>query len=150
MSEYRFNVFWSDPDSNYVAACPEFLGVSGFGETRAQALAEAELSLQLAIESYQEEGWDLPAPQPPPSHSGRLLLRLPRSLHTQLAQQAEVEGVSLNMLACTYPPGGTPLPQPHAELHVMGEQRVQLKQALHKQAVRGVNLQGVPPPHITG
>ena len=31
-------------------------------------------------------------------HSGRLLLRMPRGLHGQLAQQAEREGVSLNRL----------------------------------------------------
>ena len=29
-------------------------------------------------------------------HSGRLLLRMPRSLHTELAHEAEREGVSLN------------------------------------------------------
>jgi len=31
-------------------------------------------------------------------HSGRLLLRMPRSLHGELAQAAEREGVSLNRL----------------------------------------------------
>jgi RNA polymerase sigma-B factor len=41
-----------------------------------------------------------PAPEPeePKAHSGRLLVRMPPSLHTQLAQTAEREGVSLNTL----------------------------------------------------
>ena len=142
MSEYRFNVFWSEADNNYVATCPDFPGVSGFGETRVQALAEAELSLQLAIEAYQEEGWELPIPQPPPSHSGRLLLRLPRSLHTQLAQQAEVEGISLNMLACNYLTEGAAEHQIHGELRIMREQLAQLLQDLQKQAGNGANVQG--------
>ena len=34
-------------------------------------------------------------------HSGRLLLRMPRTLHSQLAQAAEREGVSLNRLIVT-------------------------------------------------
>ena len=33
-----------------------------------------------------------------PSHSGRLLLRMPRTLHAELAQAAEREGTSLNQL----------------------------------------------------
>jgi RNA polymerase sigma-B factor len=37
-------------------------------------------------------------PEEPKAHSGRLLVRMPPSLHTQLAQTAEREGVSLNTL----------------------------------------------------
>jgi multisubunit Na+/H+ antiporter MnhC subunit len=31
-----------------------------------------------------------------PSHSGRLLLRMPRALHAELAARSDAEGVSLN------------------------------------------------------
>jgi hypothetical protein len=41
-----------------------------------------------------------PDPQPlqggEPSHSGRLLLRMPRTLHAELAARSEAAGVSLN------------------------------------------------------
>lgn len=37
-----------------------------------------------------------PEPRPPAERSGRLLLRLPRSLHTELAAAADREGVALN------------------------------------------------------
>jgi RNA polymerase sigma factor (sigma-70 family) len=37
-------------------------------------------------------------PEQPAEHSGRLLVRMPPSLHTQLARAAEREGVSLNTL----------------------------------------------------
>jgi hypothetical protein len=39
-----------------------------------------------------------PAGEPPRERSGRLLLRLPQDLHTQLAEAAERRGVSLNSL----------------------------------------------------
>jgi hypothetical protein len=37
-----------------------------------------------------------PARDDEASHSGRLLLRMPQSLHAELAREAEREGVSLN------------------------------------------------------
>jgi SOS-response transcriptional repressor LexA len=59
---YSFNVFWSEEDEAYIAVCPEFPGLSAFGETAEQALAEIEVALDMAIETYQEEGWTLPEP----------------------------------------------------------------------------------------
>jgi len=36
------------------------------------------------------------AQEPEPSHSGRLLLRMPKTLHAELASRSDAEGVSLN------------------------------------------------------
>ena len=36
------------------------------------------------------------AQAPEPSHSGRLLLRMPKTLHAELAARSDAEGVSLN------------------------------------------------------
>src|SRR5919206_1783464 len=101
MNKYSFNVRWSDEDVCYVAVCPDFPGLSGLGETAEEALAELQVALTASIETYQEEGWPLPQPHTMSAHSGKLLVRMPRSLHTRLAQQAEVEGVSLNTLVIT-------------------------------------------------
>jgi hypothetical protein len=38
------------------------------------------------------------SPRPTPSHSGKLLVRMPATLHDELAHAAEREGVSLNQL----------------------------------------------------
>jgi RNA polymerase sigma-B factor len=50
--------------------------------------------------AYSGDEMATPARQPeePKAHSGRLLVRMPPSLHTQLARTAEREGVSLNTL----------------------------------------------------
>jgi hypothetical protein len=42
------------------------------------------------------EGREVPEPKPVDEHSGRLLLRMPRTLHAELTRLAEREGVSLN------------------------------------------------------
>ena len=50
--------------------------------------------------AYSGDEMATPASEPdePKAHSGRLLVRMPPSLHTQLARTAEREGVSLNTL----------------------------------------------------
>jgi len=43
-----------------------------------------------------EDGIPVPEPAPDEDYSGKFVVRLPRSLHRQLAETAEREGVSLN------------------------------------------------------
>ena len=45
-----------------------------------------------------EENIPIPEPAPDEDYSGKFVVRLPRSLHRQLAETAEREGVSLNQL----------------------------------------------------
>jgi antitoxin HicB len=48
------------------------------------------------IEIGLEDGQPIPEPAPDAEFSGKFVLRVPRSLHRQLAEAAEREGVSLN------------------------------------------------------
>lgn len=105
-STYSFRVVWSNEDDAYVAVCPEFEGVSGLGETAADALSEAQTALELMIETYQQERWPFPAPTNLQEYSGQFRLRVPRTLHARLAQAAADEGVSLNTYAVGLLSGG--------------------------------------------
>lgn len=102
MNNYTFNIFWSEEDEAFIATCPDFPGVSAFGDTEEQALAEAKIALKLAIETYEEEGWVLPKPRVLDTYSGQMRIRFPKSLHAMLAEQAEREGVSINTLVVNY------------------------------------------------
>jgi predicted RNase H-like HicB family nuclease len=102
MKRYGCSVTWHEADEAYVATCPEFPGVSAFGPTPESAVAEMEVALELAMETYLEEGWELPEPVTQPRHSGQFRVRLPRGLHARLATRAAQEGVSLNTLVVTY------------------------------------------------
>lgn len=97
-NKYSFNVAWSDEDEAFVATCPEFDGVSGFGSTQGAAIKEANAALKLAMETFSEKGWPLPEAKKVSEFSGQFRLRIPKSTHARLARQAEVEGVSLNTL----------------------------------------------------
>lgn len=101
-TRYSFRVLWSNEDVAFVATCPEFEGVSGFGETPEAALAEAQTSLDLAAKVAAEERWPLPQPLELSEFSGQFRLRIPRSMHALLAQRAQDEGVSQNTLATTF------------------------------------------------
>jgi predicted RNase H-like HicB family nuclease len=60
--KYTLQIFWSEEDEAFVAVCQEFSGLSAFGETREEALREAQIALDLMIETYQKN--NLPLPQP--------------------------------------------------------------------------------------
>lgn len=98
-ARYSFRVIWSEEDEAYVATCPEVPGVTALDARAEIALAEVRAALALALETYKSEGWDLPTPGKVSAHSGQFRLRIPRTLHERLAQQADDEGVSLNTLA---------------------------------------------------
>jgi predicted RNase H-like HicB family nuclease len=112
MSNYSFTVRWSDEDEGYIAVCPEFPGVSAWGETPDDAIREVQVALELSIEIRNEEGWELPAPWKVTHYSGQFRLRVPAWLHQQLAERAELEGVSLNTLAVSYLAAGLGSPRP--------------------------------------
>ena len=98
MSKYGLNIIWSEEDHGYIVTCPEFPGLSAFGETVEDAISEAKLAQELFVETYEQEGLPLPQPQLLGSYSGQFRLRIPPTLHHQLTKLAEIEGVSLNQL----------------------------------------------------
>jgi predicted RNase H-like HicB family nuclease len=85
-----------DPDGYWIAEHPELPGCIADGETAQEALSSLDTSRELWIESRMATGLEVPEPQDAPQYSGRFVLRIPKSLHRDLANEAEVEGVSLN------------------------------------------------------
>jgi len=61
--EYQIQIYWSDEDQAYIAEVPELPGAMADGETRQEALANAETVIQEWIETARELGRDVPAPQ---------------------------------------------------------------------------------------
>ncbi len=100
-NRYGITVTWSEADKGFIATVPEFPGLSAFGETREEAVQEAQVALELFIEEMQESGEPLPAYKKKKAYSGNIRLRLTRSLHQQLAEYAEDEGVSMNAMIAT-------------------------------------------------
>jgi predicted RNase H-like HicB family nuclease len=62
-NKYAVHIFWSDEDEGFIALCDEFPGLSAFGETREEALREAQIALNLMIEHYRDSGQIPPEPR---------------------------------------------------------------------------------------
>lgn len=95
-NRYAFNIEWSDEDQEYIATCPSFPGLSAFGATEEEALKEGKIALAGFIETFKANKIPLPEPLVRGSYSGKLQLRLPKSLHGLAVQMAAREEVSLN------------------------------------------------------
>lgn len=102
MSHYSIRVSWSDEDALFVATCPALGNISALAETASEAVAELEKAIELALETYEAEGWPIPQADILEEYSGQFRLRLPRSMHSWLVHEAERQGVSLNTLAVSY------------------------------------------------
>jgi predicted RNase H-like HicB family nuclease len=86
-----------DPEKGgYTAKIAEFPGCVTEGDTAAKALKRLEDVAESWIEAVLDMGQAVPEPMAEQEYSGKLMLRLSRSLHRRAAEMAHAEGVSLN------------------------------------------------------
>jgi predicted RNase H-like HicB family nuclease len=86
----------AEPEGGYTALHPDLEGCVSVGETREEALANLEEARRLWLETAYEHGDEIPLPSTEREYSGRVLVRMPKSLHRRLDKEARAEGVSLN------------------------------------------------------
>jgi antitoxin HicB len=85
-----------DKGKPWTASVEEFPGCTSRGKTSDEALSGLKTAMAEWITVALKEGREIPEPRSATSHSGRLLLRMPRTLHAELTRAAERESVSLN------------------------------------------------------
>lgn len=96
MKKYEMDVFWSKEDNCWVAVAPQLRGCSAFGSTPELALKELEAAMELWLDTAKHKKWSVPEPLETKELKGRILLRVPSTLHRELIRLADSEGVSLN------------------------------------------------------
>lgn len=84
------------PQGGWTASVEELPGCSARGESAYEAVERVEAAMADWISDALAHNREVPKPRSPSSHSGRLLVRMPQTLHAELAQAAEREEVSLN------------------------------------------------------
>jgi antitoxin HicB len=85
-----------EEEGGYSAYIAEFEGCAADGETADEALSNLNEAALAWISAEQAAGRSIPEAWSVQEFSGKILLRLPKSIHQQLARQADKEGVSLN------------------------------------------------------
>lgn len=100
---YPFEMRRLDPEEGggWLISFPDFPGCMSDGETPEEALANGQDALDGLLSLYAEDGRELPKPGEGAA-GGRLLARIPRSMHARLLARAKQEGVSANMLVATF------------------------------------------------
>lgn len=85
-----------DGTGRYFAEVLEFPGCFSEGGTPGDAMENLNQAMEAWIDAALEAGQTIPNPVATAGYSGRVLLRLPKSLHREAARCAEMDGVSLN------------------------------------------------------
>ena len=83
MNKYEVSLYWSDEDKAFVAEVPDLPGCAAHGQSRAEAIANAETAIELWIETTRQFGERVPKP------GGRLLT---------VTQAAQRMGLSVAMI----------------------------------------------------
>lgn len=97
LKEAYSRVLIPDEESGtYTGLISEFPGCIAQGDTPQEAYSNLECAAQEWIEAALSLGQEIPPPSESLSYSGKILLRVPKSLHRELILTAEREGVSLN------------------------------------------------------
>ena len=85
-----------DSDGTFRAEIIEFPGCIAVGDTSTEALASLEDVAASWLEATLAKGQKVPEPVENVAFSGKILVRLPKSLHKKASYHAAREGVSLN------------------------------------------------------
>jgi RNA polymerase sigma-B factor len=93
---YHIVLVQDDDESGWTARVEELPGCEARGASSDEAARAIRESMREWIEAALAKGSEVPAPRRQSTHSGRLLLRMPQGLHSELARRAELEDVSLN------------------------------------------------------
>lgn len=95
---YTIQVVRDDSASTpgFFARVAELPGCMTQGGSFAELGDMIEDAMRAWIEAAQEDGQSIPEPFAVDAYSGKFVTRVPRSLHRQLVEAAEREGVSLN------------------------------------------------------
>jgi len=87
-------------EGGFVVSIPDLPGCISQGETVEEAMTMINDAKEAWIETALEDGCEVPEPAPGANeYSGKFNLRIPKSLHRDLARKADEEKVSLNALA---------------------------------------------------
>lgn len=90
-----------DEKGTFAAEILEFPGCFAQGKNPNEAFKKLEGAAKAWIESSLDRGLEIPPPTMNIGYSGKIALRIPRSLHKRSAQYAERDGVSLNQFLIT-------------------------------------------------
>ena len=96
---YTYRVTWSEEDQEYVGLCAEFPSLSWLASGPDAALRGIRSVVAEVVADMIKQREPVPEPLANKVFSGKFMVRVPSSLHRELAVEAAEAGISLNRLA---------------------------------------------------
>lgn len=85
-----------EPEGGWFVRIKELPGCMSQGDTPEEAMAMIKDAMQGWLEVALEHGQTIPEPRMDEDYSGKFVVRVPKSMHRKLVEQADQDGVSLN------------------------------------------------------
>ena len=98
---YKIEVVEDKDEGGYALSCPELRGCITCADTLQQAFEMIEDAKKCWFTACIEDGISIPEPSRLENYSGQFKLRIPKSLHKNLAERSRQEGISMNQY-CLY------------------------------------------------
>lgn len=98
---YKIEVVKEESEGGYVISIPELKGCITSADNIEKGMELIEDAKQEWIKAAMESEYDIPEPSTLEKYSGQFKLRIPKSLHMDLAEQSKQEGISMNQY-CLY------------------------------------------------
>lgn len=96
----------TEEGGGFLISFPELSGCISDGETVEEAIVNGRDVFACYVSALMDMGREVPAPNSNADVSGKFVVRLPKSLHAQLANRSKREGVSINTLVVSYVAAG--------------------------------------------
>lgn len=98
---YKMEIVEDVEEGGFAVSFPDLPGCFTCGDTIEKAVENAKDAKETWIKAAIEEGLEIKEPSEQTTYSGQFKLRLPKTLHKALAEQAKKEGISMNQY-CVY------------------------------------------------
>lgn len=98
---YKMEIVKDPYEGGYVVSFPELRGCLTCADTIEEAIDHAADAKKEWFAAALEMGLEIPEPDALMHYSGQFNLRIPKSLHRQLAEHSKKEGISMNQY-CVY------------------------------------------------
>jgi antitoxin HicB len=98
---YRIEILRDEAEGGYVFSIPDLKGCLTCSNSLEKGMAMLEDAKKQWIIAALESGYEIPRPDGIDKYSGQFKLRIPKSLHKELAEESKKEGISMNQY-CLY------------------------------------------------
>jgi len=98
---YKIELIPDMEEGGYAVSCPELPGCISCGDTIEEAMINIEDAKIAWLSVALDDGMVIPEPENLDHYSGQFKIRMPKSLHKQLAEHSKREGISMNQY-CLY------------------------------------------------